>query len=150
MGRRLDIRVGIERVVPLVFLVHDLEEALQTERINALVEEAGRRLPAPIAAHVRKLHYSRAAMGGFAAAAFVAQLALIEWARRSPRAAGVLRALLVARLVNGPMHIAESLLLWRYVPGTATSPAIMLAAALLRSPPRCFVGRPRPHEETGL
>ncbi len=121
----------LETVVPLIFLAHDLEEALQTERMAAVAEEARRRLPAPLEARVPDLRHTRAGMLAFAAGAFSLQALLPAWARRSPRGMRVLRGVLIVRLANGVAHIVESLALRRYVPGTASSPAIVLAAALL-------------------
>jgi hypothetical protein len=57
----------LTRCAPLVFLAHDLEEALQTDRMSELAHEVGPRLPAPIRMRVRQLHYRRDALVAFAA-----------------------------------------------------------------------------------
>jgi len=57
----------------------------------------------------------------------------------------VLRLALVLRLSNGAMHLAETAVLRRYVPGVATSPATIVAAGLaLRSLRRSRSAPPAP------
>ena len=121
-------------LAPLVFLVHDLEETLQVERMNAIAQETRRRLPEPIAKRVGRLHYTRRSMGGIAAALFALQVGLTLWSRRSPRGERALALALKGRRTNGLTHIGQAILLRRYVPGVATAPVIMATAGLaLRS-----------------
>ena len=119
-------------LAPFVFLVHDLEETWQVERMNAIAQDMARRLPEPIGRRLRNLHYTRRAMGGMTAALFAVQVALTLWSRHSRRGERALSAALAVRCANGVMHLGESIALRRYVPGAATSPAIMAAAALAR------------------
>jgi hypothetical protein len=121
-------------LAPLVFLVHDLEETLQIERMNAIAQDTRRRLPEPIARRVGRLHYTRRSMGGIAAALFALQVGLTLWSRRSPRGEWVLSLALKGRRTNGLTHIGRAILLRRYVPGVATAPVIVAIAGLaLRS-----------------
>ncbi len=121
-------------LAPLVFLAHDLEEAWQVERINAIAQNTRRRLPGPIARRVGRLRYTRRSMGGIAAALFTLQVAFTLWSRRSPRGERALSLALKGRRANGFTHIGQAILLRRYVPGVATAPVIMATANLaLRS-----------------
>lgn len=123
----------LAKLAPLVFLAHDLEEALQTERMNRLADDAGRRLPGPLGPRVRKIGYRRGVMIAADAAFFVVQVGVTQWSYRSGRGVRVLQALLVGRSFNAITHLAETLALRRYVPGTATSPANLIVAGLLLS-----------------
>jgi hypothetical protein len=121
-------------LAPLVFLIHDLEETLRIETMNERAREVSRRLPPPFARQAGKLHYTRRGMGGAAAALFAAQIGLTLWSSHSRRGERFLTLALVGRLLNGATHIGETVVLRRYVPGVATSPAVMAAACLaLRS-----------------
>lgn len=121
-------------LAPFVFLAHDLEEALQADRVNRLAEDAGRRLPGLLGARVRRMSYRRGPMVAADAAFFVVQVGVTRWSRRSARGRRVLQVLLAGRFFNAITHLAETLALRRYVPGTATSPAnLVIAGLLLRS-----------------
>ena len=122
-------RVPVARLAPIVFLVHDLEEVAQVERMNALAASAERRLPEPIAKRVPRLHYTHRGMACFAVGAFATQIGLSALSRRSRRAEQALSLVLLVRFLNGATHVSQSLTLRRYVPGLATSPAIMATAA---------------------
>jgi hypothetical protein len=130
-------------LAPFVFLVHDLEETLQVERMNAIAQETRRRLPEPIAKRVGRLHYTRRSMGGIAAALFALQVGLTLWSRRSRRGERALSLALKGRRTNGLTHIGQAILLRRYVPGVATAPVITATAGLaLRSIRRDSLARP--------
>jgi hypothetical protein len=118
-------------LAPVVFLAHDVEEALQTERMSRLADDAGRRLPGPLGPRGRKIGYRRGVMIAADAAFFVVQVGVTQWSCRSRRGRRVLQALLAGRSFNAITHLAETLALRRYVPGTATSPANLLVACLL-------------------
>jgi hypothetical protein len=134
-------RVGM-LLAPFVFLVHDLEETLQVERMNAIAQDTRRRLPGPIARRVGRLHYTRRSMGGMAAALFALQVGLTLWSRRSPRGERALSLALKGRRTNGLTHIGQAILLRRYVPGVTTAPAIVAASSLaLRSIRRDNIAR---------
>jgi hypothetical protein len=121
-------------LAPLVFLVHDLEETWQVERMNAIAQDTRRRLPKPIARRVGRFHYTRRSMGGIAAALFALQVGLTLWSRRSRRGERALSLALKGRRTNGLTHIGQAIPLRRYVPGVATAPVIMATAGLaLRS-----------------
>lgn len=122
--------VSVAWLAPTVFLVHDLEETLQVERMNALAASAERRLPGPIAKRVPRLHYTRRGMACFTVGALVAQVGLTVLSRRSRRAERALSLVLLFRFLNGATHLGQSITLRRYVPGVATSPAIMATAGL--------------------
>jgi hypothetical protein len=129
-------------LAPFVFLVHDLEETLQVERMNAIAQDTRRRLPGPIARRVGRLHYTRRSMGGMAAALFALQVGLTLWSRRSPRGERALSLALKGRRTNGLTHIGQAILLRRYVPGVTTAPAIVAASSLaLRSIRRDNIAR---------
>jgi hypothetical protein len=123
-------RAPVTWLAPVVFLVHDLEEMQQVERMNALAASAKRRLPEPIAKHVPRLRYTRRGMARFAAGMFAAQVGLTLLSRRGRRAERALSLVLLVRFLNGASHISQSIALRRYVPGVATTPAIMATAAL--------------------
>lgn len=122
--------VRIAWLAPVIFLVHDLEETLQAERMNALAAGAERRLPEPIARRVPRLHYTRRGMAYFTVGALAAQVGLTVWSRRSRRAEQALSLVLLFRFLNGASHLGQSITLRRYVPGVATSPIIMAAAGV--------------------
>jgi hypothetical protein len=129
-------------LAPFVFLVHDLEETLQVERMNTIAQDTRRRLPGPIARQVGRLHYTRRTMGGIAAALFALQVGLTLWSRRSRRGERALSLVLKGRRTNGLTHIGQSIILRRYVPGVATAPAIVAASSLaLRSIRRDSIAR---------
>jgi hypothetical protein len=129
-------------LAPFVFLVHDLEEALQVERMNAIAQDTRRRLPGPIARQAGRLRYTRRSMGGIAAALLALQVGLTLWGRRSRRGEQVLSLVLKGRRANGLTHIGQAILLRRYVPGAATAPAITAVAGLaLRSLKRDRIAR---------
>ena len=115
-------------LAPFVFLVHDLEETWQVERMNAIAQDMRRRLPEPVAKRVGRIHYTRRSMGGMAATLFALQVRLTLWSRRSARGKRALVVALRSRRTNGLTHIGQAILLRRYVPGVATAPVIIVTA----------------------
>ena len=87
----------------LTFLAHDLEKAVQAQRMGSLTE-AG--VPEVIARRVPQLPRTRRFWFGLAAFAFVAQVAVHRWARRSGLGRHALRLVLWLR-ANAAWHAAE-------------------------------------------
>ena len=112
----------------LAFLAHDLEKAVQAERMGSLAE-AG--MPEVIARRLPKLPHTRRFWFGLAAAAFVAQVAVHRWARGSGRGRHALRLVLWLRAANSAWHAGRTLAQRRYAPGSGMSPATLLAAGLM-------------------
>jgi Protein of unknown function with HXXEE motif len=120
----------------LAFLAHDLERALQAERMGSLAE-AG--VPEVIARRVPKLPHTRRFMFGLAAFAFVAQVTVHRWARGSGLGRHALRLVLWLRAANAAWHAGRTVAQRRYAPGSGMSPVALLAAGLLlRSVKRRF------------
>ena len=117
-------------LAPIVFLAHDLEETWRVATMNERAREVRRRLPGPIARRVERLRYTHRAMATAAATLFVAQVCLLAASSRSERGRRLLQLALLLRLLNGTAHLAETAVMRRYVPGVATSPAVMAAAGL--------------------
>ena len=112
----------------LAFLAHDLEKAVQAERMDSLAE-AG--VPEVIARRLPKLPHTRRFYFGLAAAAFVAQVTIHRWARRGGLGRHALRLVLWLRAVNSAWHAGRTLAQRRYAPGSGMSPAALIAAVLL-------------------
>ena len=112
----------------LAFLAHDLEKAVQADRMSSLAE-AG--VPDVIARRVPTLPHTRRFMFGLAAFAFVAQVAVHRWARKSGLGRRALRLVLWLRAVNSAWHAGRTLAQRRYAPGSGMSPAALIAAVLL-------------------
>jgi hypothetical protein len=122
------------RVAALVFAVHDLEEILQTERMNAIAHDVRRRLPEPLLRPLTKLRYTPVRVAAVVAPLLAAQVGLTLRHERGRTAERLLSLMLAGRFANGVTHLGESAALRRYVPGAATAPAVMVAAGLaLRS-----------------
>ena len=112
----------------LTFLAHDLEKAVQAQRMGSLTE-AG--VPEVIARRVPQLPRTRRFWFGLAAFAFVAQVAVHRWARRSGLGRHALRLVLWLRAANAAWHAGRTVAQRRYAPGSGMSPATMIAAVLL-------------------
>ena len=112
----------------VTFLAHDLEKAVQAQRMGSLAE-AG--LPDVIARRLPTLPHTRRFWFGLAAAAFVAQVTVHRWARRSGRGRSVLRLVLWLRAANAAWHAGRTLAQRRYAPGSGMSPATLIAAGLM-------------------
>ena len=120
----------------LAFLAHDLEKAVQAERMGSLAE-AG--VPDVIARRLPNLPHTRRFWFGLAAFAFVAQITVHRWARRGGLGRHALRLVLWLRAANAAWHAGRALAQRRYAPGSGMSPATLIAAALmLRSVKRRF------------
>jgi len=120
----------------LTFLAHDLEKAVQAERMDSLAE-AG--VPEVIANRLPKLPHTRRFWFGLAAVAFAAQIAVHRWARSSGRGRHALRLVLWLRAANAAWHAGRTVAQRRYAPGSGMSPASLIAAVLLlRSVKRRF------------
>ena len=120
----------------LAFLAHDLEKAVQAERMGSLAE-AG--VPEVIANRLPELPHTRRFWFGLAAFAFVAQVAVHRWARGSGRGRQALRLVLRPRTANAAWHAGRTAAQRRYAPGSGMSPATLIAALLLlRSVKRRF------------
>ena len=112
----------------LAFLVHDLEKAVQAERMGSLAE-AG--VPDVIARRLPNLPHTRRFWFGLAAFAFVAQVTVHRWARRGGLGRHALRLVLWLRAANAAWHAGRTLAQRRYAPGSGMSPATLIAAALM-------------------
>ncbi len=112
----------------LAFLAHDLEKAVQAERMGSLAE-AG--MPDVIARRLPQLPHTRRFWFGLAAVAFVVQVAAHRWARGSGLGRHALRLVLWLRATNAAWHAGRTLAQRRYAPGSGMSPATLIAALLL-------------------
>jgi hypothetical protein len=112
----------------LAFLAHDLEKAVQAERMGSLAE-AG--VPDVIARRLPSLPHTRRFWFGLAAFAFVSQVAVHRWARRGGLGRHALRLVLWLRAANAAWHAGRTLAQRRYAPGSGMSPATLIAAALM-------------------
>ena len=112
----------------VTFLAHDLEKAVQAERMGSLTE-AG--VPEPIARRLPKLPRTRRFWFSVAAFAFVAQIAVHRWARRGGLGRHALRLVLWLRAANAAWHAGRTLAQRRYAPGSGMSPVTLIAAGLL-------------------
>ena len=112
----------------LAFLAHDLEKAVQAERMGSL---AGAGVPEVIVRRLPKLPNTRRFWFGLAAAAFVTQAAVHRWARGSGRGRQALRLVLWLRAANAAWNAGRTVAQRRYAPGSALSPATLIAAALM-------------------
>ncbi len=120
----------------LAFLAHDLEKAVQAERMGSLAE-AG--VPEVIARRIPELPHTRRFLFGFAAVAFVVQVSVHRWAHRSELGRHALRLVLWLRAANAAWHAARTIAQRSYAPGAAMSPVALLAAYLqLRSVSKRF------------
>ena len=111
----------------LAFLAHDLEKAVQAERMGSLAE-AG--VPEVIARRLPELPHTRRARC-LAAFAFVAQVAVHRWARGSGLGRHALRLVPRLRAANAAWHAGRTVAQRRYAPGSGMSPATLIAAVLL-------------------
>ena len=112
----------------LAFLAHDLEKAVQAERMGSLAE-AG--VPDLIANRLPRLPHTRRFWFGLAAAAFVTQVTVHRWARGSAIGRRALRLVLWLRAANAAWHAGRTVAQRRYAPGSGMSPATLIAALLL-------------------
>jgi hypothetical protein len=112
----------------LAFLAHDLEKAVQAQRMAGLAE-AG--VPEVIARRLPELPRTRRFWFGLAAFAFVAQIAVHRWARGSDLGRHALRLVLWLRAANAAWHAGRTVAQRRYAPGSGMSPATLIAAVLL-------------------
>jgi hypothetical protein len=112
----------------LAFLAHDLEKAVQAERMDSLAE-AG--VPEVIARRLPQLPHTRRFWFGLAAFAFVAQVGVHRWARRGGLGRHALRLVLWLRAANAAWHAGRTLAQRRYAPGSGMSPATLIAAGLM-------------------
>jgi hypothetical protein len=112
----------------LAFLAHDLEKAVQAERMGSL---AGAGVPEVVANRLPRLPHTRRFWFGLAAFAFVAQVAVHRWARGSGIGRHALRLVLWLRAANAAWHAGRTVAQRRYAPGSAMSPASLIAALLL-------------------
>ena len=112
----------------VTFLAHDLEKAVQAERMGSLAE-AG--VPEVIARRLPTLPRTRRFWFGVAAVAFVAQVSVHRWARRSDRGRLALRLVLWLRAANAAWHAGRTLAQRRYAPGSGMSPVTLITAGLL-------------------
>jgi hypothetical protein len=112
----------------VAFLAHDLEKAVQAERMDGLAE-AG--VPEVIARRLPDLPRTRRFWFGLAAFAFVAQVAVHHWARRSGLGRRALRLVLWLRAANAVWHAGRTVVQRRYAPGSGMSPITLIAAGLM-------------------
>ena len=112
----------------LAFLAHDLERAMQAERMDSLAE-AG--VPEVIANRLPKLPHTQRFWFGLATFAFVAQVAVHRWARGSGLGRHALRLVLWLRAANAAWHAGRTLAQRRYAPGSGMSPVTLIAAGLM-------------------
>jgi hypothetical protein len=112
----------------VAFLAHDLEKAVQAERMGSLAE-AG--VPEVIARRLPNLPHTRRFWFGLAVFAFVAQISVHRWARRSVLGRRALRLVLWLRAANAAWHAGRTVAQRRYAPGSGMSPATLIAALLL-------------------
>ncbi len=112
----------------LAFLAHDLEKAVQAQRMDSLAE-AG--VPDVIARRLPNLPHTRRFWFGLAAFAFVAQVTVHRWARRGGLGRHALRLVLWLRAANAAWHAGRTVAQRRYAPGSGLSPATLIAALLL-------------------
>jgi hypothetical protein len=112
----------------LAFLAHDLEKAVQAQRMGSLAE-AG--VPEVIARRLPELPHTRRFWFGLAAFALVAQVAVHRWSRESGLGRRALRLVLWLRAANAAWHAGRTVAQRRYAPGSGMSPATLIAALLL-------------------
>jgi hypothetical protein len=112
----------------VTFLAHDLEKAVQAERMGGLAE-AG--VPEAIVRRLPTLPRTRRFWFGVAAFAFVAQVSVHRWARRSDLGRHALRLVLWLRAANAAWHAGRTLAQRRYAPGSGVSPVTLITAGLL-------------------
>jgi hypothetical protein len=112
----------------LAFFAHDLEKAVQAERMGSLAE-AG--VPDVIARRLPNVPHTRRFWFGLTAVAFVAQVTVHRWARRSRLGRHALRLVLWLRAANAAWHAGRTVAQRRYAPGSGMSPATLIAAILM-------------------
>lgn len=110
-----DIRVAASSL--LVFLAHDLEEAWRVEETNRVLADVAGRLPKRLSRRLTALETSRPQMLLAAAQLLLLEAATLAWAWRCRLGESLFAAMVAARMLNGAQHVAQSLLLRRYVPG---------------------------------
>jgi hypothetical protein len=112
----------------LAFIAHDLEKAVQAQRMDSLAK-AG--VPEVIARRLPDLPRTRRFWFGVAGFALVTQVAVHRWARGSRLGRHALRLVLWLRAANAAWHAGRTLAQRRYAPGSGVSPASLIAAVLL-------------------
>ncbi len=132
MFRYLDLKIelgSLFRLLPAVFLIHDLEEILT---VKEFWRENREEIPLPPSIKER-LEVTTGEMALAVACVSAASVAASGMAARSPRSGvgpDLFAAVAAVRFFNAFVHLAQTLLLRRYTPGVVTALAVSFPSSL--------------------